>query len=289
MTKMKKILLSTVLILAFAATSYAIPVRTAEMGTVPERNVSPAQNVCYLGYYNFCAGWVYYWSGYCYGLWDTAPLPPMYGTCFDLADCPDDCRHLYDFWWGCKRYTGYGKADVEVYCADQSCCPVGAPIWGMYGYSVDPTTPWQHFIVGDLELCICEQELNPEADGKFIIMITDQADGAGGVFGSHFVPYSDINYWNIQAGCETAWRCTGHSFVYRNVVDYCAVYGMPGAMWASGPTYGCTNYPPVPPGCHNYYYPTGFFTEFLIDAYVDCLGATATKKKSWSEIKTLYR
>ena len=277
---MKKILLSTLLVLAFAATSYAVPVRTAEMGQVPAREYSPAQDVCYIGYYNMCSGWVFYWSGYCYCLWCDTGLVPKYGTCFDLADCPEDCRHITDFWWGCKRFTTYGLVDVELLCADMHCCPCGPPLWGFYGYVPDFSTAWQHFIIGEMPLCECE--LAP-CDGKFIVRITDWGCGI------HTSPYSDINSANIDAACELDWRCSGHSYVYSNCVDYCAVYGMPGPMWVSGPGYGCTNYPLIPPGCHNYSYPTGFFTEWLIDVYISCLGPTATDASSWSEIKALYK
>jgi len=93
----------------------------------------------------------------------------------------------------------------------------------------------------------------------------------------------------MDAGCQLAWDCVAHSFNYSSAVSYCDVYGMPGPMWISGP-YGCTNVPVVPPGCHDYYaYGAGMFTEWLIDAYIACLGPTATENSSWSEIKSLYR
>jgi len=275
---MKKILLSIVLILAFAATSYAVPFRTAEKDAVPQRNFSPAQETCYLGYYNFCCGWVFYWSGYCFGEWLNVNNPPQYGTVFDLADCPDDCRHMTHFYWGCKRYTVYGNVDVEVYCASQAGCPIGEPLAGYYSYIPDISTPWQLFVTDQLALCpYCEET------GKFLILITDHG------YGAHTSPYSDIESYNIDDGCQPAWDCVGHSFNYSSAVSYCDVYGVPGPMWVSGP-YGCTNVPTVPPGCHDVYaYGAGMFTEFLIDVYVACLGATATEKRSWSEIKSLYK
>ncbi|MCK4514250.1 MAG: hypothetical protein KAU31_03275 [Spirochaetaceae bacterium] len=275
---MKKILLSTILILALAATGYAIPVKTAETGAVPQRTHSTAQDLCYLSYYNFCSGWVFYWSGYCYGMFAEAPYPPQFGTVFDLADCPEDCRNLDMTWWGCKRYNSYGNVDVEIYCATDAGCPVGEPLAGIYGYNPDIGAPWQLFEWDGLELCQCDLGF-----GKFLVLITDYS------FGASISPYSDINSYNIEAGCEEMWRCTGHSYVYSNAVNYCDVYGMPGPMWVSGYGYGCTNFPAVPPGCHDYLYPTGYFTEFLIDAYISCLGATATKERSWGEIKKLYK
>jgi hypothetical protein len=281
MTEMKKILLSTILILAFAVTAYAVPVRTAEKGVIEQKSYSPAQETCYMGYYNFCSGWVFYWSGYCYGDWATVVDPPQYGTVFDLGDCPNNCRHMTHFYWGCKRFTMYGNVDVEVFCASDCGCPLGEPLVGFYGYNPDITTAWQLFIVDELALCPCDSEFG-FAD-KFVVLITDHG------FGAHSTPYSDIEVYNIDAGCQVDWDCVGHSFHYSSAISYCDVYGMPGPFWVSGP-YGCTNVPTVPPGCHDYYgYGAGMFTELLIDVYVACLGPTATDNTSWSEIKSLYR
>jgi hypothetical protein len=291
---MKKILISLVLVLAFAATSYAVPVRTAEMGNVPERGVSPAQDVCYIGYYNFCSGWVYYWSGYCYCMWDLTYGPAQYGVCFDLADCDDiygplQCRSLTDVWWACKRFTPYGLVNIEIYpgccCFDPHCCPWPLdPLCGVYGYVPDVGTPWQHFVF-DPPCCLspCDTLMCGVVPGHFIVMVTDLAGNA------HTAPYSDINAYNIDAGCELDWRCVGHSYVYHSCVTYCDVYGTAAPMWVSGANYGCTNFPLIPPGCHNYLYSNGFFTEWLIDVYIACLGPTATEDKSWSEIKALYK
>jgi hypothetical protein len=277
MTEMKKILLSTILVLAVAATGYAIPVKTSEVGTVPAREFSPAQDQCYLGYYNICSGWVWYWSGYCYGMF-TDYLPSIYGTVFDLAGCPDDCRHLNNIWWAMKRFNSYGNIDLEIYCADAFCCPIGQPLAGVYGYVPDIATAWQNFVFDGLELCPCDET------GTFIVMVTDHTCSIS------TSPYSDHVELNAAAGCQE-WRCVGHSFFYKNVVSYCDVYGAPGPMWVSGPDFGCgPEYTPdVPPGCHDYTYPTGCWTEFIFDVYIDCLGATATENASWSEIKSLYR
>ena len=56
-------LLLAVLLVTLAATSYAVPIRAPEYGTVPPREFSPGRDVCPLVYYNFCSGWVWYWTG----------------------------------------------------------------------------------------------------------------------------------------------------------------------------------------------------------------------------------
>jgi hypothetical protein len=276
MTEMKKILLSAILVLAFAATSYALPVRTLEQHCVTDKPYSPAQDQCYLYYYNICSGWVWYWSGYCFGMFpDNAPT--IYGVCFDLAGCPDDCRHLYDAWWCMKRYTAYGNVDVEIFCGDEFCCPVGEPLAGVYGYNPDVSTCWQHFIFGGIELCPCDDT------GKVIFLVTDYTAAIHSTIYTHYVP------GNVAQGCGDWWCGPGHTFCYKNVVNYCDVYGQPGVFWVSGPGYGCTNTPDFPTDCHGYFYTTGTYTEGVVDLYIDCLGATATEEASWSEIKSLYR
>ncbi len=276
----RKLLMFTALALLLTSAVYAIPIQTAEYGAVPVREFSPAQDQCHLSYYNFCSGWLFFWSGYCYGTFIDQALVQM-GTCFDLSDCPGDCRHLDYVYWGLKCFNGRGYANIEIYCADEQCCPVGAPLAGIYGYNVYSSTPWHRFDFGQVPLCPCEEL----GFSKFIVMLIAET----GLEMQHWTVSSDINSWNIDAGCETAWRCSGHSYVYQNAVSYCDIYGTPGPMWVTGAGYGCTNYPAIPPGCHNYLHNTGFHTEFLVDVYISCLGATETEGTSWGEVKRLYR
>ncbi len=276
----KSVLISCLLLLALCTSAYAIPMKTAEHGTVPMRDRAAAQDGCLLSYYNFCSGWVFYWTAYCYGNFTDLTLPPRYGTVFDLSDCPGNCRHLTDIWWACKRFANRGYVDVEVYCANENRCPIGPPILGWYGYTPPMTNPWQHFVVDPVPLCVCEES----GSGKFAVIVTDFG------FGTINAPYSDIESMNIDVGCQADWNCVGHSYCFRCLVNYCDVYGMPGPMWVSGADYGCTNVPTVPPGCHDYQgYGTGMFTEFLIDVYIACQGPTAAENDSWTDIKGLYR
>jgi hypothetical protein len=275
---MKRILLSTILVLAFAASSYAVPTRTLEYAPDLAREYAPAQDQCSIIYYNICSGWVFYWTGYCYANFVDVPLVEI-GVCFDLDLCPSDCRHLNNSWFSCSRFNGYGFVDISVFCA-VDCCPVGDPLGTVTLNPTPEAGSWYNIPWGGLELCDCDQ----------IIMMASFAC----VENNNWAPRTDINgldfpYGNIGVGCETEWRCSGHSFVYTNAVSYCDVYGAGGPMWVSGPYYGCTNFPPIPPGCHDYVYTNGFYTEWLQDIYIDCLGATATETNSWSEIKSLYR
>jgi hypothetical protein len=272
------ILIVTSIVLLSAFVAHAVPLQTAERDVVPALEFSQAQDTCHLLYYNYCSSWVHYWHGYCFGLFLDGPELPKFGTCFDLSDCPAECRHLGDVWWAWKHYGAWNAIDCEIFCADEYACPVGPPVAGFYDvYLFYP--PWQRFPFGDIPLCVCEDA----GFERFIVMMTFVRGYEG------ILPYSDLNSYNIAAGCEAEWRCEGHSYCYRNLVSYCDVYGCPGPLWVSGANYGCTNYPTVPPGCHNYWYPTGYFSEWLIHCYLSCLGPTVTEQESWSEIKGLYR
>jgi hypothetical protein len=276
---MRTLILVTLLLSVPAAIS-AIPIWTPEFGTIPPRIPAPRQNDCHLQYYNWCSGWAAGWTAYCGNFFHNGPPGVQYGTCFNLSDCPGDCRQLESVWYACSRFTARGWADVEIYCADDLGCPIGSPLAGIYGYQPDFGNLWQHLDFGGVPLCSCEGQ----GSGKFIVMITDYTAG------TVTRPISDLNSYNVDAGCETEWRCDGtHSYVYHNRDSYCQIYGAPGPlwMWSYVSEYGCTNYPPIPEGCHGQ--STGFFAEWLIDCYVSCEGPTETEKDSWSEIKALYR
>ena len=272
---MKRFLLTGLFVLMAATSGFAVPMQTAEYGTVPQREYSPLQDVCHLQYYNLCSGWVWYWTGYCNGEFEDN-LPVKYGTSFNLADCPMDCAYFDGLWWAVKTYSTYGLVDVELYCTDNLGCPHRL-LGGIYGYVPDASTPWQFLDIRSEELdCItCGHDL--------LVLVTDWTAGI------HTSPYSDHVPRNVEAGCHD-WRCWPfHSYVYKNVVDYCDMYGAPAPTWVNGPDYGCTFVPPIPPGCHDYPYPTGVHTEFLIDCDLECLGATPVEDNSWSEIKALFR
>jgi hypothetical protein len=268
---MKLTTLVVVLTLVAPASAASAPRWTTSHAAVPAREALQRDGQYHLKYYDDCSDWTWEWW---FLIWD----PVRYGTCFDLGGCPGECRHLEDVWYACQR-TGHwpGLIDIEVYCADGNSCPVGPPLAGVYGY--EPFWHvWQHFSFNGLPLCPCEET----ASGKFIVMVTDY------LAGWETSPLSDCNARNIEHGCESEWRCSGHSFVYSCLVSYCDVYGVPGPLWVSGPNYGCTNYPTTPPGFHDWY-DTGFYCEWLIDCYVSCQGPTQTEKTTWSGVKAMYR
>lgn len=279
---MKKILLCAFLVLAFAVTSYAIPVRTEIKA--PQKEMRAAEEDCWLYYYNRCTTWMWGWGGYCYFGWADAGnlgMFPSYGTCFNLNDCPWDCKNLTDVCWGAFFANEYGFNDVEIYCANDCCTPVGEPLGGVYMTPTDPSTYWHYFNFGQLELCPC---VEPGYWSQFVVVITDRAPLSGAN-----VPLTENFNMDMAAGCMV-WECfDNHSYVFVNGYDYVANYGMPCPFWVSGPGYGCWNFPTIPPGCHDYFYDSGGPCEFLIDAYITCLGPTATESSSWSEIKSLYK
>jgi hypothetical protein len=263
MTNMKKILLSTVLMLAFAVSSYAVPVRTAEEANL-DRIYSPAQeNICNIVYYNYCSGWVYYWTGWTAGA--------TMGVCFDLGDCADcfgACDGLMDIWWGWKRITTYGHVDVEVFCADDNCCPTGNPLAGFYYVPVSESA-WTHFTFDPpLDITGCAGMLIVQ--GRLL-----EPDMT--------VNYTDCNDCNINMSdppCQTdpVWDCVAHSFIFADAVDYCGVYGTPAVFFITYPGTQCT-----------WYGYSGFVADLLCDIYLMCEFPSATEDATWSEIKSLYK
>jgi hypothetical protein len=271
---MKKAVLLASLLGLLPVVAIATPLRVLETG-IPEPENSQRQDEFCLRYYNWCSGSVWLWMGYCNDAF--CGHSPQYATCFDLADCPPQCRNLEYVCWAARAWYNYSQVDVEVYCADENACPVGAPIGGIYDYELQRLYFWHCFYFGGLPLCQCEA-----TGGRFVVVISH------GPY-EWIDVYSDANSENIEAGCESEWRCSGHSYVYRNVVTYCDVHGAPGPLWVEGADYGCTNFPAIPPGCHDYVCDTGFYAEWLIKCYISCQGPTQTEKTTWSGVKAMYK
>ena len=259
---MKKAMISLLLVLVLAGSSAADSPDNPEYGlTVPSGQTASA-NECKLGYFNLCSGWVYWWTSFNGTAWADLQTPAKVGVCFDLDDCEDgctNCKRLGGLLWAWNRFTCYGRIDVEIYCADESSCPVGSPLAGFYDYSVNLANAFQYFPLGDVEL---------PCDGcKFVAIATVKTPG-------DCAPYSDANDRNRTAACESPWRCSGHSYVYRSAVDYCTVQGSPEPLTIE-----------YDGACDD----DTFHSEFIVYAYVGCSGLLATEKNTWSELKKFYR
>lgn len=263
---MKKVMISLVVVLALCGVSRAAEIVTPEAG-FPERTPQISRDICALQYANFCSGWVYTWTGYKGAEFAELPFlqrpPAKIGVCFDLDDCSlgcENCVELEGLSWAWKRFTSYGRIDVEIYCADEDCCPVGPPVAGIYDFHVEEATAWQNLPFGALEL--------PCETCKFIAMATVKTP-------ADCVPYSDANDKNVDNGCEPAWRCSGHSFVYRCMTDYCGVLGTPDPLRLDA--YGVCSPDDA------------FACEWICFAYISCEESVATEQSTWSQIKSFYR
>jgi len=258
---MRTSLFTMVLVLALAGSVYAADIRHAESGFYDSLGRVAVAN-CDLSYHDICSAWVYTWTGY-----NDIPFAPgaKVGVCYDMTDCSlgcQECQNLEGVKMGWKRFTPYGRIDLEIFCAAQDCCPVGPPIGGVYNYHLDPFQSFQYIDFDGLPLhCV---------DCKFIVMATILTP-------QDCAPYSDANDKNVESGCEPQWRCAGHSYCYVNEIDYCYAHGYPGRMLVEDPD-AC-------PGTGL----GGFYVEWLCFAYIDCRGPTATEERTWSEIKAFYR
>jgi hypothetical protein len=263
---MKRIVVLALLATATAHTVHAGEIRTAESGfAVPVHPTSV--DICKFGYFDVCSGWVYWWTGFNGVEWTDLEgmgrVPARVGVCFDLEECEggcEGCRNLEAIVWAWRRFTPYGRIDVEIYSADENGCPLGGPIAGFYDYLLDMANAFHTFPFDGIEL--------RSGECRFAALATVKTP-------AHSAPYSDANDYNREAPCEGQWRCAGHSYVYRSAIDYCAEYGHPAPLTVERDG-AC------PP--HD-----AFFSEWIVFAYVGCYGPTATEESTWSGMKKLYR
>jgi hypothetical protein len=263
---MRTLWIAAVIVLGLAAPALAGDGRPMEAVTFSAPGSHAAAQGCRLGYFDLCSGWVSWWTGFNGTDWaalvESQLPPPRAGVCFDLGGCDDgcaDCKSLDGVLWAWKRFSTYGRIDVEVYCADQSGCPVGQALGGFYDYHLDPSSAFQYFSFDGLDL--------PTESCKFAVIATMKTPGA-------CAPYSDMNDANRYYECEGAWRCSGHSYIYRSAADYCST-GHPAALVVEREG-AC-------PGIG------GFHAEFIVYAYLGCGPSVSTEKTSWSGVKKLFR
>ena len=117
---MKKLLLVSFLVLAFAGGAVADISKTAIQEAVLPHSEGGATGYCSISYYNLCSGWLWIFSGWAYG--------DMAGVVFDLpGDCGklpgESCTNTH-FWWY-WRYTlptrGYAVS-YDLYEVDTEMC-----------------------------------------------------------------------------------------------------------------------------------------------------------------------
>jgi len=252
-------------LLIFAAAGHALPMKTAEFGTVPGRTTRPAHTEIYLEYYNFCSGYVWVWS-------DWTPGAKI-GVCFDLREeCAMTCtlcRDLVVGWWALKPVTPWGRVDFEVFCTEGGCCPCVEPLAGVYDMPI--TSTWTAIDWTGLSLDDCEDAGCDRCQLIYMCTIDTPQD-------THV--YSDGDDLNWTYGCGTRWTCSPHSFVYVNTYDYCAEFGAPAALFSEDMRSFC------PP----YQGDVGFFHNWIADFTFNCWAPpSGAEQASWSQIKSLYR
>jgi hypothetical protein len=106
--------------LVLASTGFALEKTSVLVSDTDRADGWNAATTCSVIYYNFCAGWLWGWTGWGNG--------DVLGVCFDNC-CPGGT--LVASWHDVRTPApgGYGfTGTIGVYNADASCCPVGAPI-----------------------------------------------------------------------------------------------------------------------------------------------------------------
>jgi hypothetical protein len=246
---MKKLLLVSFLIVAFAIPASADIVRDREAiqeTLEPAHGAGGATGACSIVYYNLCSRWLWIWSGW--AQYDIA------GVCFDLpADCdklPGETCVFTHMWWY-WRYTAptYGfLVNHKVWEADSDCCKIDPPVWVLAG--ADPVEGWNFF--------------EPTGD---VCITTDYAVITGDwVLGT--LPYycTTNNNKNYQAPgpCPGYTVAPQHSWYYGTVTtQYCPPYDIFNDGWGPSNT--------------------------LMDAGFICEVGIGSEEASWGEIKGLFR
>jgi hypothetical protein len=115
--------------------------KTAARITDDSRDGWAAGTTCSVAYYNTCTGWVWIWSGW-------SPNDRV-GVNFDT--CGDNCT-LESNWWyvWTAAPSGYGfTGTIDVFAADGSGCPSGAPLASQVFL---PVSAWNLFSWGSLSV-----------------------------------------------------------------------------------------------------------------------------------------
>jgi len=146
---MKKLLLVAFMLLAFVMTASAAVEQHALKADVPALTEGGAAGQCQLNYYNVCAGWVWYWTG-----WAPGDMAAMY---WDIPTDCDSCEvgesvnwDLVAFYWAhCLPTYGY-LVDHTTWEVDGGFC-LNTPLetwttdpvdgWNVFYPTVHPTTP----------------------------------------------------------------------------------------------------------------------------------------------------
>jgi hypothetical protein len=120
-------------VMVFATSGLALEKTSARLADDSRADFWSQDYTCSVGYYNYCTGWIYYWSGW-------SPND-MFGTCFTPCCNPGEPASLAVswsyFWTGAP--SGYNFTGViEIWGADAQCCPTTP----LYGQALLPVSGW---------------------------------------------------------------------------------------------------------------------------------------------------
>jgi hypothetical protein len=224
--------------------------KTLTRFTAGDRDPGPwgAQTYCTVGYYNYCAGWVYVWSG-----WSPSDVV---GVEFNAEDCPgyggpDECRTFAFAWiyiW--DSYPTYGFT-ASAGCARQDV------VHGHLGEitHLEPPHEWYPgWALVDLGGC----HVGPNG---IVIMHWDY-----GQYPSFPTDARPLNC-NPGDGSPPCMTCPQphHTYYYGSL----ATGNFSGSPFMAG-----------------VYFPSG--NDWMLDVIWVCVGPTAVEPSSWGNIKSMY-
>jgi hypothetical protein len=247
---------------------------------------------CYLSYYYYipCPTYSWFWSfssdqqAYIIGAWFEVGDPSMGGG----ATCdPSGCFSLERFrfiefsgYANYPRYPNWYAVQYDIYCADESGCPVGPSLW--HNEDIRSTGGWTYVDFDPpLSLCACSTQPG-EAVGARVLITVRQLRHQGGVL-----------EWGIDNLCTP----TTKGCIMHDLGCLPALYPRPTTGYYetmhSG-YYGIDAFEYCPPQWFEEPQnsevgePYGY-SELGFRIYVGCSGPSDVEPMSWGKIKSLYR
>jgi hypothetical protein len=241
-------------------------------------------------YYIPCPTYSWFWS---FTGWTPGEI---IGTWFQIGDMsmggwdpgdPLNCQTLeqlrvLDFaGYGCGRWGGFFTVEFDVYCADESGCPIGPSLWN--------SGPWEtcfawNYVEIDPPLRLCDCLADPGNPGSGPrILVTATHTGPSGIYPAWGM---DNISTALEEGCPLHdYGCLPALYPRPYISNYPSMHsGFYGQDFQYCPALGFKDGRDTTPDGTQY-----GFLELAWRIYITCAGPSASQPATWSSIKSIYR
>ena len=239
------------------------------------------------------------WYSYYPGNHDLCPNGYTIGQFFTLGDIsmglgqpadPTDCHLLSGFrvldfaGFACvyPEYWGWWLVEFDVYCSDESGCPIGPSLWK--SEPLETCSGWNYLDIDPpLSICNCSITQRPPPSAPRILITATHVGSGGGYFPEWG---TDVISTSYDSGVEmhdigslpalfprphSSHYSTMHSGYYGLDFEYCP------PQWLKDPE------DPTPDGTVYGY------CELAWTIFLECTGPSAVETTTWGGIKSMYR